>query len=87
MAKLKLKKLPKKPKANASNAVKLRYLEKVKQVCAENKHIESENKKSVELSKKIAGIGSASSLRSFAPKKRKKPSTTTKKKKTVKRKK
>ncbi len=57
MAKLKKKKLPKKPKASASIATKERYLKRVSEVNKENKKIDSMNKKSEQLSKRIAGIG------------------------------
>lgn len=56
MAKLKMKKYPKKPKANASVTVKENYLDKVKEIDKENAHRKAENKKSDTLTKKIAGI-------------------------------
>ena len=56
MAKLKLKKYPKKPKASASVAVKERYLKRIAEIDKENRSIESRNKKSEQLSKRIAGI-------------------------------
>lgn len=59
MAKIKIKKYPKKPKASASLAVKERYLEKVKEIDKENANKVAEKKKSELLSKKIASIGSA----------------------------
>jgi len=59
MAALKLKKYGKKPKANASVAVKERYLQRTKEIDKENARRKSENKKSKDLSKKIAGVGRA----------------------------
>lgn len=53
MAKFKLKRLPKAPKASASNATKEAYLKKVADVKRENARIESEKKRSVILDKKI----------------------------------
>lgn len=57
MAKLKKKKLPKKPKASASIKSKENYLRRVAEVNKENKKIEALNKKSEQLSKRIAGVG------------------------------
>lgn len=79
MAKLKMKKLPSKPKASASVAVKERFLQKVSEIQKENARRVAENKKSDALSKKIAGIGSSTRAISTPTMKRKK-STTTKRK-------
>lgn len=58
--KLVLKKLPKKPKASASVSVKENYLKKVTAIKKENdkrkREFESNKKKNLALSKKIAGI-------------------------------
>jgi len=59
MATLKLKKYPRKPKASASVAMKERYLQRTKEIDKENARRKAEKKKSVELSKKIAGVGRA----------------------------
>lgn len=56
MAKLKMKKMPKKPKASASLATKQNWLKRAAEVKKENARRISENKKSAELSKKIAGL-------------------------------
>lgn len=56
MAKLKMKKLPKKPKANASVGTKENWLKKAAEVKKENARRVSVNKRSGELSKKIAGF-------------------------------
>lgn len=53
MAKLKMKKLPKAPKASASVEVKERYLQRVKEIQRENDRRKAENRKSEELTKKI----------------------------------
>ncbi|MGC3979041.1 MAG: hypothetical protein QM751_12945 [Paludibacteraceae bacterium] len=58
MAKLKMKKLPKKPKASASVASKEAWLKKANEVRKENTRRQAENKKSELLSKKIAGVKS-----------------------------
>lgn len=55
MAKLKMLKMPKKPKLSASVATKERWLQRAAEVKKENARRASENKKSMELSKKIAG--------------------------------
>lgn len=55
MAKLKMLKAPKKPKASASVATKENWLRKAAEVKKENERRAAENKKSMELSKKIAG--------------------------------
>lgn len=55
MAKLKMLKAPKKPKASASVAVKENWLRRAAEVKKENARRAAENKKSAELSKKIAG--------------------------------
>ena len=57
MAKLKMLKYPRKPKAHASVAVKERYLSHVKDIDRENEKRRRENLRSESLSKKIAGIG------------------------------
>ena len=54
MAKLKKLKYPKKPKGNASVTTKENWLKKVADIDKENKRRESENKKSKDLSQKIA---------------------------------
>jgi hypothetical protein len=59
MAKLKMQKYPKKPKQSASVAAKERYLQRCKEIDKENARRKSENKKSEDLSKKIAQISSA----------------------------
>lgn len=56
MAKLKKLKMPKKPKASASVAVKENWLKRAAAVKKENARRESENKRSELLSKKIAGF-------------------------------
>lgn len=55
MAKLKMKKLPKKPKASASVETKKNWLKKANEVKKENARRARENKVSEQLSKKIAG--------------------------------
>lgn len=50
---VKLKKLPKKPKASASIAQKEAYLKKVQEIKKENAKIIADKKKSKELDKKI----------------------------------
>jgi hypothetical protein len=59
MAKMKMLKMPKAPKASASIAVKERYLQKLAEVKKENAKRASLNKKSEELDKKIAGARSS----------------------------
>ena len=56
MAKMKLLKLPKAPKASASAAVKERWLQRASQVKAENAKRAALNKKSEELTKKIQEV-------------------------------
>lgn len=56
MAKLKMLKLPKKPKASASVKTMENYLKRVSEVQKENRRRESENKKADTLRKKISGI-------------------------------
>lgn len=56
MAKLKLLKLPKKPKMSASVAVKERWLARVQEIKRENARRIALNKRSIELSKKIANF-------------------------------
>lgn len=56
MAKLKMIKYPKAPKNSASVATKERYLERCREIDKENAKRKAENKKSDELSKKIAAI-------------------------------
>lgn len=53
MAKLKMLKTPKKPKSSASVAVKESFLKRLNDVRKENARRKAENKKSVELDKKI----------------------------------
>lgn len=53
MAKLKMKKAPKAPKANASVDVKERYLKKLKEIEKENRRRDALNRKSEALTKKI----------------------------------
>lgn len=54
MAKKKMLKLPKAPKASASVEVKEAYLKRVAEIKKENARRAAENKKSEELSKRIA---------------------------------
>lgn len=56
MAKLKMKKLPKAPKKTASVEAKERYLQRVKEIQKENAQRAALNRKSEELSKKIAKV-------------------------------
>ncbi|MDR1544463.1 MAG: hypothetical protein LBS50_08680 [Prevotellaceae bacterium] len=56
MAKLKMLKYPRKPKTMASVASKEKYLVRCKEIDKENGRRKSENKKSEDLSKKIAGL-------------------------------
>lgn len=56
MAKLKMKRMPKKPKANASVEVKENWLKRAADVKKENARRVQANKRSTELSKKIAGF-------------------------------
>lgn len=56
MATLKLKKLPKAPKAKASIATKENYLKRVSEVKKQNRKIEALNKKSKALDAKIAKV-------------------------------
>ena len=58
MAKLKMLKLPKKPKASASLEAKQKYLHRVKAIQSENQKRHKINQESERLSKVIAGIGS-----------------------------
>ena len=53
MAKLKLKKFPKKPKASASVTTKENWLKRVAEIRKENARIRSDKKKSEALDKKI----------------------------------
>jgi len=53
MAKLKLKKLPKKPKASASVTTKENWLKRVAEIRKENARIRADKKKSEALDKKI----------------------------------
>lgn len=53
MAKLKLKKLPKKPKASASVATKENWLKRVAEIRKENARIRADKKKSEALDKRI----------------------------------
>ncbi len=56
MAKLKMRKMPKKPKQSASVAVKENWLKRAAEVKKENAKRVQANKRSGELSKKIAGF-------------------------------
>lgn len=56
MAKLKMIRYPKKPKTTASIESKERYLARVKEIDKENAKRKALNKKSEDLSKKIAGV-------------------------------
>lgn len=56
MAKLKMIKLPKSPKASASAAVKERWLQRANQIKAENSKRAALNKKSEALTKKIQEV-------------------------------
>ena len=62
MAKLKMLKLPKKPKANASLETMRKYVAKVKEIRATNEHRHKINKEAESMKKVIAGIGSTSVL-------------------------
>ena len=55
MAKLKMLKMPKKPKMSASVETKENWLKRAADVKKENERRKRENKRSEELSKKIAG--------------------------------
>lgn len=59
MAKLKMMKMPKAPKSSASVATKERYLKRLAEVKAINKTRAALNRKSEELSKKIAAARAA----------------------------
>jgi hypothetical protein len=54
MAKMKMLKMPKAPKASASVTVKEAYLKRLAEVKKENARREAENKKSAQLSQRIA---------------------------------
>lgn len=56
MAKLKMLKLPKKPKLSASVATKERWLARANEIKKENARRIAMNKRSMELSKKIANF-------------------------------
>lgn len=56
MATKKLKKYPKKPKANASLEVLQKYLDKMKDIDKENAQTKADEKKRQDLKKKISGI-------------------------------
>lgn len=56
MAKLKMLKLPKKPKLSASVATKERWLARASEIKKENARRIAMNKRSMELSKKIANF-------------------------------
>lgn len=56
MAKLKMLKLPKKPKLSASMATKERWLARANEIKKENARRIAMNKRSMELSKKIANF-------------------------------
>ncbi len=53
---LKMKKLPKKPKASSSLSTKENWLKRANDVKKENERRRRENKRSQELSKRIAGF-------------------------------
>lgn len=59
MARLKMLKMPKAPKASASVAVKERYLARLAEIKKENAKRAALNKKSEDLDKKIAGARQA----------------------------
>lgn len=59
MAKLKMLKLPKAPKSNASVAVKERWLQRANEIKKENAKRAALNRKSEELTKKIQGLKSS----------------------------
>lgn len=59
MATLKLKKMPKAPKASASISTKENYLKRVNEVKKANRKIEALNKKSKALDAKIARVRSS----------------------------
>lgn len=59
MAKLKMIKLPKSPKASASAAVKERWLARAAEIKKENAKRAALNKKSEELTKRIQAVRSA----------------------------
>lgn len=56
MAKLKMLRLPKKPKLTASVEVKENWLKKAAEVKKENDRRKRENQRSIELSKKIGAV-------------------------------
>ena len=56
MAKVKLLKYPKKPKAKASVAVMENYLKKRKDIDKENNRRKAQNKKTENLRKRISGL-------------------------------
>ncbi len=56
MAKLKMKKYPRKPKAGASVATMTSWLKRKSEIDKENNRRKAENKKADTLRKKIAGI-------------------------------
>ena len=56
MAKLKMKRYPKKPKQSASVQVMQRYLDRCREIDKENAKRKSENSKADGLRKRIAGI-------------------------------
>jgi hypothetical protein len=61
MAKLKMLRYPKKPKASASVATMERYLDKIRDIDKENRAREATNRKQETLRNKISGIGSTKS--------------------------
>ena len=71
MAKLKMKPFPKKPKASASVETKKRYLDRVREIVAENKKRASTNAESDRLTKVIAGLNPKSSAVRVSTAKRK----------------
>jgi len=88
MARLKLLKLPKKPKANASAGVLERYIAKANEIKKENIRRIRFNEKVDKLRKQVAGIGATyvTPNRYSAVSIPKKKKTTTAKRKTTKRK-
>ena len=56
MAKLKMKRYPKKPKANASVQVMENYLDRCKSIDKDNAKRKSDNAKASTLRKKISGL-------------------------------
>jgi hypothetical protein len=84
MAKLKLKKLPRKPKAGASVATMETWLKKAADIKFHNACVKKQNDHAATLRKKIAAIGSADVLPSarstFSAKRKKKAASKPKRK-------